>query len=245
MSGVPLWTWLIGALFVAALLHGLWQLQGRKSAFRKVAQELGGSCVENTLTSQVLVPTEASADTLDTFTSWSRGDTPSSTIHTRLRLPLVALQPFEFALMSRTLGTQLLMQVVQSPLGQVGTLGSAKAQESLHVLRLDEIALGDSTFGRSFILKSIQEMQAKQLFAHVKEHLLRSYEFVLLLRPYSDAVRSPGTQTIVLHYQEKGVVTDSANLRQVCDLLQHIGLELQRSRIASNQKPPVASPLPL
>jgi hypothetical protein len=67
MSGVPLWTWLIGALFVAALLHGLWQLQGRKTAFRQIAQELGGSCIENTLTAQVVVPTPVGKVTLDTL----------------------------------------------------------------------------------------------------------------------------------------------------------------------------------
>lgn len=245
MSGVPWWTWLLGGLFVAALVHGLWQLQGRKAAFRQVAQELGGSCVENTLTAQVVVPTPVGKVTLDTFTSWSRGDTPNSTIHTRLRLPLLALQPFEFALMSRTTGTQLLMQMVQSPVGQLATVGSTKAQESLHVLRLDEIALGDSAFDRSFILKSPQETQARQLFAQVTEHLPRSQEFVLILRPYSDTVPSHGTQIMMLHYQEKGVVTDTAHLRNVCQLLQHLAQELQHAGIASNQKASVASPLAL
>ncbi|HEX8236879.1 MAG TPA: hypothetical protein VF600_13055 [Abditibacteriaceae bacterium] len=245
MSGVPLWTWLIGALFVAALLHGLWQLGQRKTAFRQIAQELGGSCIENTLTAQVVVPTAVGKLTLDTFTSWSRGDTPKSTTYTRLRLPLVALQPFEFTLMSRTPGTQLLMQMVQSPLGQLATVGSTKAQESLHVLRLNEIALGDSAFDRSFILKSPQEMQAKQLFAQVKEHLPKPYEFVLILQPYSAAASSHRTQTMVLHYQEKGVATDVAHLRNVCDLLQHLAQELQRRGIASNEKAQVASPLAL
>jgi hypothetical protein len=245
MSGVPLWTWLIGALFVAALLHGLWQLQGRKTAFRQIAQELGGSCIENTLTAQVVVPTPVGKVTLDTFTSWSRGDTPNSTIHTRLRLPLVALQPFEFALLSRTVGAQLLMQMVQSPVGQLATVGSTKAQESLHVLRLEEIALGDSAFDRSFILKSTQEMQAKQLFAQVKEHLPRQHEFVLTLQPYSGANSPRGTQTMVLHFQEKGVVTDVAHLRTVCRLLEHIVQELQRSGMASTQKPLVPTPLAL
>jgi hypothetical protein len=245
MSGVPWWTWLLGGLFVAALVHGLWQLQGRKAAFRQVAQELGGSCVENTLTAQVVVPTPVGKVTLDTFTSWSRGDTPNSTIHTRLRLPLLALQPFEFALMSRTTGTQLLMQMVQSPVGHLATVGSTKAQESLHVLRLDEITLGDNAFNRSFILKSPQEMQARQLFAQLKEHLPRPHEFVLILRPYSDAASSHGTQTVVLHYQEKGVVTHVAHLRNVCELLQDIVQELQRCGIASSQKPSVPTPLAL
>ncbi len=245
MSGVPLWMWLIGALFVAALLQGLWQFQSRKTAFRTIAQELGGSCVENTLTAQVVVPTPMGTVTLDTFTSWSRGDTPNSTVYTRLRLPLVMLQPFEFALLSRTVGAQLLMQMVQSPLTQLATVGSTKAQESLHVLRLEEIALGDSAFDRSFILKSTQEMQAKQLFAQVKEHLPKHHEFVLLLRPYSDAASPHGTQTMVLHFQEKGVVTDAAYLRRVCNLLQQLAQELQRSGLASTQKPLVPTPLAL
>jgi hypothetical protein len=245
MSGVPLWTWLIGSLFVAALVVGVWQLQGRKTAFRQIAQELGGSCIENTLTAQVVVPTPVGKVTLDTFTSWSRGDTPNSTIHTRLRLPLVALQPFEFALLSRTVGSQLLMQMVQSPIGQLATVGSTKVQESLHVLRLEEIALGNNAFDRSFILKSTQEMQARQLFANVKEHLPRSHEFVLTLQPYSGASSTRGTQTMVLQFQEKGVVTNAAYLRGVCNLLQHLAQELQRSGMVSSQKPPVASPLPL
>jgi hypothetical protein len=235
----------MGAFFVAALLHGLWQLQHRKTAFRKVAEDLGGSCVENTLTVQVLVPTPVGTVTLDTFTSWSRGDSSKNTTYTRLRLPLVALQSFEFVLMSRTLGTELLMQMVQSPLSQLATLGSTKAQESLQVLRQEEIALGDSAFDRSFILKSTQEMPAKHVFAHVQEHLPRTHEFVLTLQPYSGAVASHGKQTMVLHYQEKGVVTDVAHLRNVCRSLQQVTQELQRAGIASKEKASVPSPLPL
>jgi hypothetical protein len=137
------------------------------------------------------------------------------------------------------------MQVVQSPLGQLATVGSTKAQESLHVLRLHEIKLGDSAFDRSFILKSTQGMQAKQLLEKVKEHIPGPHEFMLFLQPYSGAASAHGARTMVLHYQEKGVVTDVAHLRQVCALLQHIVQELQHSGSASDQKAPVPSPLPL
>jgi hypothetical protein len=137
------------------------------------------------------------------------------------------------------------MQMVQSPIGQLATVGSTKVQESLHVLRLEEIALGNNAFDRSFILKSTQEMQARQLFANVKEHLPRSHEFVLTLQPYSGASSTRGTQTMVLHFQEKGIVTDVARVREICQLLQHIVQELQHAGIASNQKAPVASPLAL
>jgi hypothetical protein len=50
---------------------------------------------------------------------------------------------------------------------------------------------------------------------------------------------------MMLHYQEKGIVTDVARVREICQLLQHIVQELQHAGIASNQKAPVASPLAL
>jgi hypothetical protein len=50
---------------------------------------------------------------------------------------------------------------------------------------------------------------------------------------------------MVLHYQEKGVVTDVDHLRDICRALEQIVQDLHRAGIASNQKPPVPAPLPL
>jgi hypothetical protein len=237
--------WLVGALFVASLLVGKWQANQQKMKWRQVAQAMGGSYVETTWTSQVIIPLHAGTVTLDTFTSTSRATSPASTTYTRLRIPLVVQQEFEFVLMNRNAANQLLMQTMQSRTGELATSRNTKAEESLRLLMLGEVLLGNDDFDTSFILKSAQEMQVRKLFAMVKDQLIRRNEFDLFLHPHRDVSASAGATTKILHYQEKGVVSDVTHLREVCKLLQSIAQELQHSGIASDQKAQVTSPLAL
>ena len=232
-------------MFVGALFSAQWQIKRRQAHWREVAQALGGTCIEKTWTAQVLLPIQNWTVTLDTFSSNSKSDTPNNTIYTRLRLPFIGLQDFGFILMRRNAQSQLLIGTIQSPVGRLATAGNAKAKQHLQLLNAPEVRLGDPRFDQAFILKSEQEYLARQLFQQVKSHLGVLGEFQLFLAPYPGTTSSLGTKTMVLHYQEKGVVTDVAYIREICQALEQMVQELQRARVASPQKPPVPTPLPL
>lgn len=233
--------WIIGVFFVVAIAAGVWQMQQRKAMWRDVANALGGTCVENALAAQVVLPLAPWTITLDTFTSTSKSHSPGTKTYTRLRLPFVALEEFSFVLMRRNMSTQLLLKTLESPLGQIAKLGNSKEQEQVRLLSSEEIMLGDHSFDQKFILKSEQEVRAKQLFEQVGNRLITFNDFELFLQPCKGA--PAGTQTMVLYYQQNGIVTDVAHLRRVSEALKEIALELQHSGIASNQKPPVPTPL--
>jgi hypothetical protein len=235
--------WIIGAFFAIALVVGVWQMQQRKSKWREVAEKLGGTCVENALMAQVVIPLQPWTVTLDTFTSMSKSHTPGSKTYTRLRLPFVALEEFNFVLMRRNASTQLLLKTLQSPLGQVATAGDSKAQEQVRLLSLEEITTGDNTFDQKFILKSAQGARAKQLFEQLGNRLSHLNDFELFLQPCKGA--PVASKTMVLYYQQKGIVTDVLHLKEVSELLREIAFELQHSGIASDRKPPVPTPLGL
>jgi hypothetical protein len=237
--------WILGAMFVGALFNAQWQAKRRKASWREVAQALGGTCIENTWTSQVLIPIKSWSLTLDTFTSTSKSNTPGNTIYTRLRIPLTGLQDFGFALMRRNSMSQLLIETIQSPLGRLATVGNVKAQQNLQLLNCPEVRLADQSFNHAFTLKSEQERQARQLFEQVKNQVCALQDFQIFLIPYEDVTSSTDTQTLILHYQEKGLVADVAHLKEVCRTLEKIVQELHRAGMISDQKPPIASPLAL
>lgn len=237
--------WILGAMFVGALISAQWQIKRRQASWREVAQALGGSCIEKTWTAQVLIPIQTWTVTLDTFSSNSKSDTPHNTIHTRLRLPFTGRQDFGFILMRRNAMSRMLIETIQSPIGRLATVGNRKAQHHLQLLNGPDVRLGDQRFDGAFVLKSEQEEQARQLFEQVKSRLGALGDFQLFLVPYPRVTVAMGTKTMVLHYQEKGVVTDVAHIREVCQALEQIVQELHRAGVASNQKPPVPTPLPL
>lgn len=241
--------WILGAMFVGALIYAPWHIQQRKLKWREVAGALGGRCIETTMTAQVLLPIGSWSLTLDTFTSISKGNTPHNTIHTRLRMPLTDLQNFGFLLMRRNAMSKLLVETMHSPLGELATVGNQKAQRHLRLMNSPEVKLGDQSFDHAFILKSEQEDQARELFEQVKNEVSALGDCQIFLIPYAGANEgatiSTNTQTLILHYQEKGVVTDVTHIKEICRTLEKIAQELHRAGVISSQTPPVPSPLPL
>jgi hypothetical protein len=235
--------WILGVMFVGAIFYAKWQIDQRKARWREIAQSLGGDCIETAWTCQVVVPIRPWTITLDTFTSASKTDTPNNTTYTRLRVPFSAHQDFGFLLLRRNVASRLLIETLHSPIGQLATLGNKKAQDHLQLFNSADVKLGDPRFDGSFILKSEQEEQARQLFAHVKSRVAALGDFQLFLIPYKGAGASVAANTMILQYQEKGIVTDAARVREICCTLEELVQELHRAGVASNQKPPIPTPL--
>jgi hypothetical protein len=245
MPDIPQWVWLIGviAIIVVCVRAAKSDADKQKAMWHSVAQALGGSYFENGGACQVLIPLQQWTATLDVYTSTSGGSDSSSTTYTRLRLPFVSLEEFGFVLMRRNSSNQLLTKMVLSPMARLVTAGNKEAQEYAQLLGREEIKLGDATFDQAFILKSAHEPQTKQLFEQVKGQAVALGDFGLGLKPADAAPFTGATKTMILHYQEEGVVTDIAHLKEVCRLLEQMMQELSRSGVATDQKPPLASPL--